>query len=229
MKLLSKIQNKITLLYGRYIKQDPFLLEAARWFRDKGDETLRLNYPLNGESVIFDLGGYHGDFAAAIHERYGCKVYIFEPVPEFYQRCVVRFQGNQKIVCLNYGLSSTDGWLEIGLADNASSFDSPHAKGAVQRVQVRSIVECIRECRINRIDLMKINIEGGEFDVIPAIIASGDIKKVQTLQVQFHNFVACASERRAAICAQLAETHTEMWNYEFIWESWKLTDDNYAN
>jgi len=221
MTLRSKIQNRLVLLYRRYILRDPFLLEAARWFRDEGDETLRLDYPLTQDSLVFDLGGYHGDFAAAIHERYGCKVYIFEPVQEFYQQCVARFQGNNKIVCLNYGLSSADGWLDIGLAENASSFASPHAKESMQRVQVRSIVECIRELGIDRIDLMKINIEGGEFDVVPAIIESGDIRKVQHLQIQFHNFVDDAAKRRAAIRTQLANTHTEMWNYDFVWESWK--------
>lgn len=222
MKLLLKIKTKLEFLYRRYIRREPFLLEAARWFRDKGDETLRLNYPLTQENIVFDLGGYHGDFAAAIHERYGCKVYIFEPVPEFYQKCVTRFQGNHQIVCLNYGLSSADGWLDIGLAENASSFASPHAKGAMQRVQVRSVVECIRELNIDRIDLMKINIEGGEFDVVPAIIESNDIRKVRYLQVQFHNFVDHAAKRRTAIRDQLENTHMEMWNYEFVWESWKL-------
>lgn len=226
MNLLSKIQNRLVLLYRRYILRDPFLLEAARWFMDKGEETLRLDYPLTQESLVFDLGGYHGDFTAAIHERYGCKIYIFEPVPEFYQKCVARFQGNHKIVCLNYGLSSVDAWLNIGLAENASSFASPHAKGAVQRVQVRSVVGCIRELSIDRIDLMKINIEGGEFDVVPAIIESGDIRKVQHLQVQFHDFIDHAAKRRTAIRAQLENTHTEMWNYDFIWESWKLKGGN---
>lgn len=222
MNFLSRIKNKLISLYRQYILRDPFLVEAARWFRDRGDETLRLDYPLTLESLVFDLGGYHGDFAAAVHERYGCKVYIFEPVPAFYQRCVDRFQGNHKIVCLNYGLSSVDGWLNIGLAENASSFASPHAQGATQRVHVRPIVECIRELGIDRIDLMKINIEGGEFDVVPAIIESGDIRKVKHLQVQFHNFVDHAVKRRSAICTQLENTHTKMWNYDFIWESWKL-------
>lgn len=226
MNLLSKILRKFAFLYRLHIRREPFLLEAARWFRDEGDKTLRLDYPLTSESVVFDVGGYHGDFAAAVNERYGCKVYIFEPVPKFYEMCVARFQGNRDIVCLNYGLSSTNDWLDIGLAENASSFASPHAKGGMmQRARVRSVVECIRDLGIDHIGLMKINIEGGEFDVLPAIIESGDIKKVQYLQVQFHNFVDHAVKRRAVIRTQLEITHTEMWDYEFVWESWKLKSD----
>jgi FkbM family methyltransferase len=224
MSFLSKIQNKLAILYRRYVLREPFLLEAARWFKNKGDKTLRLDYPLTQDSIVFDLGGYHGDFASAIFERYGCKVYIFEPVQEFYQICINRFQNNPKIVCLNYGLSSTNGWLDIGLAENASSFASPHATGELQRVQIRSIVECINELEIDNIDLMKINIEGGEFDVLPAIIESGDIRKVQFLQVQFHNFIDDAANRRIVIRKKLTRTHAEMWSYEFVWESWMRID-----
>ncbi len=222
MNCFSKIRNKLIFIYRRYILREPFLLQISRWFKDKGDETLRLDYPLTQESIVFDVGGYNGDFAAELSNRFDCKIYIFEPVTEFYQRCVTRFQNNTKITCFNFGLSSTNGWLNIGLAENASSFSSPHAKGVTQKVQIRSIVECIQELDILKIDLMKINIEGGEFDVLPAIIKSGDIAKIHYLQLQFHNFVNNANVLRADIRNQLEHTHSEMWNYEFVWESWKL-------
>ena len=45
-----------------------------RWFRDKGDQTLRLNYDLNEHSVVFDLGGYEGQWSADIFQRYQCNV-----------------------------------------------------------------------------------------------------------------------------------------------------------
>lgn len=222
MNFLIKIKNAIAIRFRRYILRDQFLIAGARWFKDRGDETLRLDYPLTKDSVVFDLGGYRGDFAAAIYERYGCKVYIFEPVSEFYNKCVARFKDNSQVVCLNYGLTSVDGWLNIGLAENATSFSSPHAQGAVERVQVRSVVKCIRELGIKHIDLFKINIEGGEYEVLPAIIESGDISKIDYLQIQFHNFVNDANSRRDSIRLQLEKTHSEMWDYHFIWESWKL-------
>lgn len=225
MNILSKIQYKLNFLFSRYILRDPFLIAAPQWFSDNGDETLRLNYPLNTNSIVFDLGGYHGDFAAAIHEKYGSKVYIFEPVPQFYQKCVDRFQGNSQVTCFNYGLSSHNGWMDICLADNASSFSSPHAKGGVQQVQVRSIVECIREMDVKKINLMKINIEGGEFVVLPALIDSGEIQRIEYIQVQFHNFVKQATKNREEIRKNFNKTHEEMWNYEFVWESWRLKNE----
>ena len=222
MKLLRKLQSAFKRLFSQYVLKDRFYLEVARWFKDKGDVTLRLSYPLTPESIVFDLGGYHGDFAAEIYTKYGSKVYVFEPVPEFYKICLARFKGNPNVMCFKYGLSASNDYLNIGLAENASSFASPHAQGDTLQVEVRSIVECIEELSLSKIDLMKINIEGGEFDVIPAIIQSGDIKKVANLQVQFHNFIDNAVQKREEIRSQLIDTHTEAWSYEFVWESWKL-------
>ena len=220
MTLIARIQNRLGLIFRRHVLRDRFTLEIDRWFRDRGDETLRLDYPLTANSVVFDVGGYLGDFAAEIQKRYGCQIYVFEPVPEFYRQCVARFEGNPKVLCLNYGLSSRDGLFDIGLADNASSFASPHAVGRVQKVEVRSVVECIKQLRIENVDLMKINIEGGEFDVLPALVTSGDINRIRHVQVQFHNFVERAVSLRDRIRDDLALTHAEDWNYEFVWESW---------
>lgn len=220
--ILRKIRSASNRLFRQYILKDRFYLEVARWFKDKGDQTLRLDYPLNEQSIVFDLGGYHGDFAADIYEKYGSKVYVFEPVPEFYEICLNRFKGNSNIVCFNYGLSATNEYLNIQLAENASSISSPNSLGSTLKVEVRSIVECIRDLNLNKIDLMKINIEGGEFDVLPAIIQSGDIKKITNLQIQFHNFIEDAHQKRERIRAFLTNTHSETWCYEFVWENWKL-------
>ena len=220
--LISKVRKSIALRFRQHVLRDPFLMEGARWVKTKGDGTLRLDYFLTRDSLVFDVGGFHGDFAAAIYEKFACQIYIFEPVPEFYEKCIARFQGNNRVTCFNFGLASANKWLDIGLAENASSFSLTDKKTPAQRVQVRSINECIREMKIRRIDLMKINIEGGEFDVIPALIDSGHIKIIGNLQVQFHNFIKAAVEQRNSICTRLGATHVQMWSYEFIWESWKL-------
>ena len=171
---------------------------------------------------MFDVGGYVGDYADGVYERFGCHIFVFEPVPEFYSQCVERFKGNESIRCLNYGLSSKSGWFEITLSNNQSSFNKAELSGIKQKAEVRSITEVFSELGMERIDLIKINIEGGEFDLLPAIINSGLIEKIKYLQVQFHNFDSNAAEARSKIRKALEKTHCEMWNYEFLWESWEL-------
>lgn len=44
---MSKYINFIARLFKIYVLRDRFLLSAKKWFKDEGDKTLRLNYPLN--------------------------------------------------------------------------------------------------------------------------------------------------------------------------------------
>ena len=222
IQLIKKVGNKIGFLYKCFVLRDPFLLTAKRWFADRGDATLRLDYKLYSSSIVFDVGGYIGDYAEDVYKKFGCQIFVFEPVPSFFNQCVERFSGNPLVTCLNYGLSSKSGWFEIILNNNQSSFNKADLTGIKQKAEVRSISEVVSELGIEKIDLIKINIEGGEFDLLPAIIDSGLISRITYIQVQFHNFDPNAIEARSKIRQALEKTHREMWNYEFLWESWEL-------
>ena len=123
---------------------------------------------------------------------------------------------------MNYGLSSKSGWFEINLNNNESSFKKVGLGDISQEAEVRSITKVATELGIEKIDLIKINIEGGEFDLLPEIIDSGLIKRIKYIQVQFHNFDAEAADARFRIRSMIKQTHREMWNYDFVWESWEL-------
>jgi len=217
---MYKTIGKIARLFKREILRDSFLLEVKRWFKDDGDNTLRLDYPLDENSVVWDLGGYQGDFAAQIYQRYRCQVYVFEPMPSFYEKCAARFVGNNNIHCLKFGLSDKAGWFDISNSDDASSFVRGNPASGSQQAELRPVIDMFDVLNLNRVDLLKINIEGGEYDVLPALIESGLISRVRYIQIQFHDFIPGAREKRDAIRAALGDTHVEMWNYPFVWESW---------
>ncbi len=71
------------------------------------------------------------------------------------------------------------------------------------------------------IDLLKINVEGSEFLILPDIISKKIINKIKYLQVQFHTFFPNSKKLRDEIREKLTETHEEEWNYTYVWESWK--------
>lgn len=217
-------------IYARYIRRDPFILALERWFRDAGDQTRRFGYTLDGESVVLDLGGYQGDFTAQVTDKWGCYVYLFEPSPRLYEECRKRFQTSPKVKCFNFGLSDESG--EFLLSDQCDASSIKHERASVspntKLVQVRAFSEVFAELGIARVDLLKINIEGGEYDVLPHIISTGLISRIDNIQVQFHNFVVDAIPKRNAIVNALARTHRRAWCYEFVWESWTLNADNGA-
>lgn len=197
--------------------------QFERWFADKGDETHRLNYDLNEESIVFDVGGYRGDFAYNIHERYKSTVYIFEPVTKFYDVIVERFRGNDNIKIYNYGLSEVDSETEISLEGDSSS---THKKGGgnTEVIRLRKMSTVMDELNIDKIDLIKINIEGGEFPLLHHCVTHKLTPKLKNIQVQFHSFILYAEQKRDALRKKLKESHYITYDYPFVWENWRLSE-----
>jgi FkbM family methyltransferase len=193
--------------------------DVLRWRKVRGDQTLRLDYALSVSDVVFDLGGYIGDFAAAIHLRHGCIVYVFEPVKKYFFACQERFAGNEKIKCFNFGLSSSHQAAHISLDGDASSI-ARDMTGHFEAIELESFDVFLRRFGIHEVALLKINIEGGEFDVLEHLIETGHISRMRHLQIQFHDFAEDATVRRNRIRAALARTHRLDWNFHFVWESW---------
>jgi len=191
------------------------------WFTDNGDQTLRLNYDLNENSIVFDLGGYKGEFAADIYCKYSATIYIFEPILNFYNIIQSKFSNSSKVKVYHFGLGGSNENLKISLTDNSSSVYIDSDK--FELIQLKSIVEFISENNTSKVDLIKINIEGGEYDVLEALLENNKITIFKNIQVQFHDFIMDNSkERMNKIQQELSKTHEVTYQYEFVWENWKL-------
>ena len=83
------------------------------------------------------------------------------------------------------------------------------------------IVQFITEKGIQRIDLMKINIEGEEFNLLPRLLDSSLVQICRNLQIQFHDFVENSEILRKNMRSELEKTHHMTYDY-FIWENWEL-------
>lgn len=219
------LKRKISHFYRLHILKDKFTVEMARWFKDMGDKTLRLNYPtLNKDSIVFDLGGYFGDYAYEINKKYGCKVYLFEPHPKFYDKCVKRFSENKKITSFNFGISDNDGTFNLSDSFDGSSFLNPtHKLKHEVKCEVKEFFSVLSNLNIKNIDLIKINIEGGEYPLLKHIADKNKLEIIDEYQIQFHNFVEGAESKRNILIDELSKTHKRTWCYKFIWENWKRT------
>ena len=195
----------------------------GQWFAVKGNETLRLDYDLNEDSVIFDVGGYEGNWTNDIFNKYYCNVYIFEPVLSFVEMIKNRFQDNARIKIFDFGLSDSTRNAKISLQNDASSVIINSENYEV--IKLKNVVEFIEENNINSIDIMKINIEGSEYELLNALINADKVKMIKNIQVQFHEFVPDAANKMKAIHEKLSKTHEITWQYEFIWENWKLKEN----
>lgn len=223
--LLYKIAHQIEPRKVSVINSEESLqaMRVKPWFRDNGDKTHRLNYDLNADSIVFDLGGYEGEWAGDIFCMYGCTVYIFEPYETYFENIKSKFLHNKKISVFQFGLSKNSQISKLAIADNSSSIFI-ESENSVD-IKLVSANEFFNQHPIDIIHLMKINIEGGEYDLLEHLIETGDIKKIKNIQVQFHDFVPDAESRMKAIQGNLVETHELTYQYEFVWENWKLKEN----
>jgi FkbM family methyltransferase len=220
---LAKRHDRVVRLLGqpqRAILNQDFETSIRRWREDGAEHRLRYEYDLTAEDVVFDLGGFEGDWTAEISARYGCEVHVFEPVPEYHAALCRRFARNGRIHVHPFGLAGSTHTTRLGVAGDASG----HWRKSSQTVEVelRDAAAFLEAQRLVRVSLCKINIEGGEYDLLERMLDAQVIHRFGNLQIQFHTFVHQAAERMAAIQRRLAATHALTYQYPFVWENWQL-------
>lgn len=192
---------------------------VSPWFDVDGDNTLRLDYPLGENSIVFDVGGYLGDWAEPIYDRYKSTIHVFEPVPEFYEKLHNRFANNPRIQVHNFGLSNYTGDAEFAQLDNQSSAFIQN--GSSLKVKMKDIIEFMDEQKIKHVDLMKINIEGGEYDLLNRLVEQKRLDQFENLQIQFHDFFDDAAQRVAKLRNAFKISHYPTYMFDFVWENWQ--------
>ena len=218
---LVLIQNKLRKFYGVHVKRDRKQI-AYHDYLEKGGEALRLDYPLGEDALVIDAGGYHGDFAADMICKYDCKVDVFEPVERYAEKIRNRFLFNSKVNVVKAGLGASEKDEYITIAGLGSSvFEGDLGDSDKEKIRIISAVDYILSKDYSVIGLMKINIEGGEYELLQSLFERPDlVKRIRFFQIQFHDFVPGAQNMRAEIRKKLSETHNLMWDFPFIWESW---------
>jgi FkbM family methyltransferase len=196
-----------------------------KWYADGAEKTLRYNYDLNAESVVVDVGGYEGDFAAELYARYKSKIYVFEPVSTYIKKLQERFRQNQDIRIISKGLGARNEAIDIYIMDEASSHtrkEYNNKGGTLEKAEIMDVVRFMEEHAFNQVDLIKINIEGAEYDLLDRIIEQGLLNRFKNLQIQFHDFYPDFQARYNKIRKELEKNHTITFEYPFVWENWRL-------
>jgi FkbM family methyltransferase len=211
--------NRVWLLFKTRVLRDQRNLAVSLWLLDNPREEARYAYPLTPESVVFDVGGFRGEWSAEIVRRYDPYVHVFEPIPQFAGELADKFAHNAKVQVHAFGLGERDTqqvMAEIG--DESSAFV---ASDRSVSVPFRDISTFVAERGIRGIDLLKMNIEGGEYPLLRRMIQTDLVSRCTDIQVQFHDFVPDARRQYAEIRAGLVRSHALTYEYPFVWENWR--------
>jgi FkbM family methyltransferase len=167
----------------------PIALPKQRLGTDYGGYAIATEL-LDADSVVYSFGiGEDASFDLALIERFGCQVHAFDPTPR--SLAWVRSQHLPPQFSVHpYGLADYDGIASFAPPKNPAhvSFNQlPDRQRDTARVElpVRMLSTLMRELGHERLDVLKLDIEGGEYGVLDAL-ASGPVLPRQIL-VEFHH------------------------------------------
>lgn len=179
-------------------------------------ESQRYEYPLNSESVVIDAGGYQGSFSETLFRKYGCTIHCFEPV--FYREVrnrLLAYEG--RIWTYPMAIGGSDRELVFRIkGDMTGRWADDGEEISVPCISVRALWN---KLNLSAVALMKLNVEGMEYEIIDSLCNTGLINKVDNLQVQFHDVIGGDVEKEVErIKSRLSETHSITWGEE--WRFW---------
>lgn len=146
---------------------------------------------LNADSVVYSFGvGEDASFDLSLIEQYGCRVEAFDPTPKsvdwFHSQ---RF--TKSLTLHEYGLADHDGIVQFQPpCDPTHVSHTMLTRGDSDSGNAIAVpVKCLKTIKSrlghDRIDLLKMDIEGAEYSVIDSLAAS-DIRPLQLL-IEFHH------------------------------------------
>jgi FkbM family methyltransferase len=144
--------------------------------------------PLQKDSVVVDAGAHRGEFSAEIIRRFGSSCHLVEPNPAL----VADLSISKAASITPAALSAQDGRACLHLADNmeSSSLSSTGTNSkeiTTVEVETVTLTNLMKQLGLERIDLLKLDIEGEEFGVL-ATVSDAVLRRINQLTVEFHDF-----------------------------------------
>lgn len=189
----------------------------GEYYRHGGNELL-YDLPVTTGSLVIDAGGYKGEWTVGMLARYGCRSKLFEPFPHYAKYCSRLFSKNSMVEVFSLALGGSERTADfpVGANDSTSEF---RIKDGVEIVTI-PVADVAKVIESEPISCMKINIEGGEYEVLERLIETGLTTQCDSFLIQFHNQPSDWESRLKKIEVSLNETHAREWCYPMLWEKW---------
>jgi FkbM family methyltransferase len=143
---------------------------------------------LRSEAIVYSFGvGDDVTFDLGLIERFGVDIFAFDPTPGAVTWIASRDLPKQ-FHFIAYGIGDCDGFVDFHKFDGIQfTIGEVTNSGAVARLPVRRLKSIMQTLSHDRVDLIKMNIEGGEYAAIEDILKS-ELNIAQWL-VEFHHWV----------------------------------------
>ena len=182
----------------------PVIKDGGWWFTPED---------LNADSIVYSLGvGDDIDFDLSVIEKYGVEVHAFDPTPS----AIDMLNGRdlpQRFTFHPWAVTATDGSLTFypRLKKDGTKSEVMYTMIAEEEtvddaieVPAYSLSTISEKLGHDRIDLMKMDIEGAEYEVLDGLLSSS-IKPKQLLVEFHHRFPGIGLEKTADIIKRLRD------------------------
>lgn len=186
MTLTKRIRERLEKLTGTHIYR--WLPRGIDYLHDIG-RTLP-NYQVN---VVVDVGANVGQSARVYLARFpSSHIYCFEPVSSTFRQLQDNLSCNDRVDCYQLALGSSTGTREMILQDSSdlcflldqsnehpASDDMPR-----ESVEVATLDDFCDTNRIDKINYLKVDTEGGDLDVLKGAVNMLDQQRIDLLNVE---------------------------------------------
>ena len=182
----------------------PVIKDGGWWFTPKD---------LNADSIVYSLGvGDDIDFDLSLIEKYGVQVHAFDPTPSSIDMLDARDLPEQ-FAFHPWAVTATDGNLTLypHLRKDGTKSNIMYSMIAEEEtvndgieVPAYSLSTISEKLGHDKIDLMKMDIEGAEYEVLDSLLAS-PIKPTQLLVEFHHRFPGIGLEKTADTIERLRD------------------------
>ncbi|MHC4975106.1 MAG: FkbM family methyltransferase [Planctomycetota bacterium] len=167
--------------------------------RTSGERVLpKLVRGLNrSPAVVFDVGANRGQFLDMMLERLAASdvmFHVFEPSGATFERLRQRHERTPNTTLNKLGLGASSGTMTLYLDSEGSELASltrrnigylGHSMDMQERVEITTLDEYCAERSIERIDLLKLDVEGHELDVLHGAHGMLSAGRVSLVEFEF--------------------------------------------
>ena len=197
LKMLNSKNQNLHEVYHKSRKYSDFdwgIMKRNSWnYESLRQEFEKENYQKHFEvekgDIVVDIGASVGPFSYAALDKKPSRVICLEPHPELYKTLEKNVGKNKKVTTLNSGISAEDGEVIFdGLYndDLSTSYmgdDLWKKQSAGKGITFKTL---IKNFELDKIDFLKIDCEGGEYDVFTEENYQWIKTRVKKIAGEFH-------------------------------------------
>jgi len=152
-------------------------------------------YKLSSDPVLVDIGAHIGAWTIHMSRRFSqAKVIAFEPIPATFELLTTNIKLNKltNTTTINAAVSSQAGSLPLFYDSQHSAYSGSyprhqHQQGAKLYAPAITLAEGMKRAAVDHIDLLKCDIEGAEFSLLPSL-PTEILQRINNVSVEYHLF-----------------------------------------